>query len=212
MEVKPLDPELIKKRMSLSYQYDSANPANERLDCVQSLISALADQQLSMPEFLQSAADVIRDKFWVKEVTMGLRSRSDGLYRYEVMSGLSDTSWKAHRHLAYTLEQFEDPELYTSAQISNLTRLFLAEDNPYGKDEESTFDRELMLQSSRKSLDETIEGDYIDVKILGKGGAILGWIEISGTTDGKFPDVHTIKCLELLASVLGIALTFSETQ
>ena len=212
MDVKTIDPELIKKRMNLSYQYDSANPANERLDCVQSLISALADQQLSMSEFLQSAADVIRDKFWVKEVTMGLRSRSDGLYRYEVMSGLSDASWEAHRQLAYTLKQFEDPELYTSAQISNLTRLFLAEDNPYGKDEESTFNRELMLQSSRKSLDETIEGDYIDVKILGKGGAILGWIEISGTTDGKFPDVHTIKCLELLASVLGIALTFSETQ
>jgi len=69
-----------------------------------------------------------------------------------------------------------------------------------------------MLQSSRKSLDGTIEGDYIDVRILGKGGALLGWIELSGTTDGKFLDVHTIKCLELLASVLGIALTFSETQ
>ncbi len=178
MEAKTIDPELIKKRMTLSYQYDSANPANERLDCVHSLIAALADQQLSMSEFLQNAADVIRDKFWVKEVTMGLRSRSDGLYRYEVMSGLSDVSWETHRQLAYTLEQFEDPELYTSAQISNLTRLFLAEDNPYGKDEENTFDRELMLQSSRKSLDETIEGDYIDVKILGKGGTILGWIEI----------------------------------
>ncbi|MCJ7489570.1 MAG: hypothetical protein MUO87_05450 [Thermoplasmata archaeon] len=165
-----------------------------------------------MSEFLQSAADVIRDKFWIKEVTMALRNRSDGLYRYEVMSGLSDASWEAHRQLAYTLEQCEDPELYTSAQISNLTRLFLVEDNPYGKDEESTFNRELMLQSSRKSLDETIEGDYIDVRILGKGGALLGWIELSGTTDGKFPDVHTIKCLELLASVLGIALTFPETQ
>jgi hypothetical protein len=90
--------------------------------------------------------------------------------------------------------------------------LFLVEDNPYGKDEESTFNRELMLQSSRKSLDGTIEGDYIDVRILGKGGALLGWIELSGTTDGKFLDVHTIKCLELLASVLGIALTFSETR
>ena len=209
---KTIDSELIKKRMSLGYQYDSANPANERLDCVRSLISALADQQLSMPEFLQSAADVIRDKFWIKEVTMALRNRFDWLYRYEVMSGLSDTSWEAHKQLTYTLEQCEDPELYKSAQISNLTRLFLAEDNPYGKDEESTFNRELMLQSSRKSLDETIEGDYIDVRILGKGGALLGWIELSGTTDGKFPDVHTIKCLELLASVLGIALTFSETQ
>jgi len=212
MESKIIDPELIKKRMGLSYQYDSANPANERLDCVHSLIEALADSQLSMSEFLQSAADVIRDRFWVKEVTMGLRSRSDGLYRYEVMSGLSDASWEAHRQLAYTLEQFEDPERYVFAQISNRTRLFLAEDNPYDKDEEGTFNRELMLKSSRKSLDETIEGDYIDVRILGKGGVLLGWIEISGTTDGKFPDVHSIKCLELLASVLGIALTFSETQ
>jgi hypothetical protein len=212
MQDQTIDPELIKKRMSLNYQYDSANPANERLDCVRSLIAALADQQLSMSEFLQSAVDVIRDSFWVKEVTLGLRSRSDGLYRYEVMAGLSDVSWEAHKQLAYTLEQCEDPELYTFAQISSLTRLFLVEDNPYGKDEESTFNRELMLQSLRKSLDGTIEGDYIDVRILGKGGALLGWIELSGTTDGKFPDVHTIKCLELLASVLGIALTFSETQ
>jgi len=212
MESRTINPELIKKRMSLSYQYDSADPANERLDSVISMIAVLADQQLSVREFLQSAADVIREKFWVKEVTVGLRSPADGLYRYEVMSGLNDSSWQAHRQLAYTLDQFEDPELYKSTQISTLTRLFLAEDNPYGKNEERTFNRELMLQSSRKSLNETIEGDYIDVRILGKDGALLGWIEISGTTDDKFPDVHTIKCLELLASVLGIALTFSETQ
>ena len=212
MEGRTTDPELVKRRMSLSYQYDSADPANERLDCIHSLIAVLADQQLSVREFLQNAADVIRSKFWVKEVTVGLRNPADGLYSYEVMSGLNDSSWEAHRQLTYTLEQFEDPELYKSAQISTLTRLFLAEDNPYGNEEEATFNRELMLQSSRKSLDETIEGDYIDVRILGKNGALLGWIEISGTTDGKFPDVHTIKCLELLASVLGIALAFSEMQ
>ncbi|UCE81390.1 MAG: hypothetical protein JSV94_02960 [Methanobacteriota archaeon] len=209
---KTIDHELVKKRICLSYQYDSADPANERLDCVHSLTVALADRQLSIRDFLQNAADIIRDKFWVKEITIGLRDRADGLYRYEVMSGLDEGSWEAHRQLAYTLEQFEDSELYKSAQISNLTRLFLAEDNPYGSDEERTFNRELMLQSSRRSLDETIEGDYIDVRILGRDGVLLGWIEISGTTDGKFPDVHTIKCLELLASILGVALTYSEMQ
>ena len=210
MESKIVNPDLLNKRMCLSYQYDSADPAHERIDCVRSLIAVLADQRLTMHDFLQKTADDIREKFWVKEVTIGLKSRSDGQYRYEAMSGLSDSSWEAHRQLAYTLQQFEDPELYKPTQISNLTRLFLAEDNPYGEREEGTFNRELMLKSSRKSLDETIEGDYVDVRILGQGGTLLGWIEISGTTDGKFPDVHTIKCLELLASVLGIALAFSE--
>jgi hypothetical protein len=64
----------------------------------------------------------------------------------------------------------------------------------------------LMLQSARKSLDDTIEGDYIDVLILGKGEELLGWIEISGMQNGKFPDAQTLKCIELLATVIGVAL------
>lgn len=209
MGTEPFKPEVIKRRMWLDYQYACTNPAGERVDCVHHLINYLADPKLDMHAFLQQAADTVRTKIGVKEVTIGLKNHSDGKYRYEVMSGLHDDNWEAHKQLAYTYEEFFSQDIYKFMQISKYTRLYLAEDNPYDKDEEATFHRDVMLQSARKSLDDTIEGDYIDILILGKGEELLGWIEISGMQNGKFPEAHTIKCIELLASIIGVALGHS---
>jgi hypothetical protein len=201
-----VNPEIIKKRMWLAYQYACNNPANERTDCVYALITKLADPDIDMHMFLQEAADTINTKLAIKETTIGLRSPSDGMYRYEVMSGLTDSEWDAHKHLSYKDEDFHSQDVYKSMQISRYTRILLAEDNPYANGEETTYERDLMLQSKRKSLDDTIEGDYLDICIFGKGDDLLGWIEISGMRNGRFPDTETIKCLELLASVIGVAL------
>lgn len=205
-----VNPEIIKKRMWLAYQYACNNPANERTDCVHELITKLADPDIDMHMFLQEAADMINAKLTIKEVTIGLRSASDGLYRYEVMSGLSDSEWEAHKGLAYKHEDFYSNDVYKYMQISRYTRLLLAEDNPYANGEEATYERELMLQSRRKSLDDAIEGDYLDICIFGKGDDLLGWVEISGMENGRFPDAETIKCLELFASVIGVALARRE--
>ena len=198
--------EIIKKRMWLAYQYACSNPANERTDCVHALITKLADPDIDMHMFLQEAADTINSKLAIKETTIGLKSPSDGMYRYEVMSGLTDSEWDAHKHLSYKHEDFHSQDVYKSFQISRYTRILLAEDNPYANGEEATYERDLMLQSKRKSLDDTIEGDYLDICIFGKGDDLLGWIEISGMRNGRFPDTEMIKCLELLASVIGVAL------
>jgi len=198
--------EIIKKRLWLAYQYACSNPANERMDIVHGLIVKLADPSIDMHGFLQEVAETMHNKLGIKEVTIGLRSPSDGMYRYEVMAGLTDTEWGAHKTLSYKLEDFYSQDVYKSMQISRYTRLLLAEDNPYASGEESTYERDVMLQSKRKSLDDTIEGDYFDILILGRGDDLLGWIEFSGMANGRFPDTETIKCLELLASVMGVAL------
>jgi len=198
--------------MWLAYQYACSNPANERTDCVHALITKLADPDIDMHMFLQEVADTINAKQAIKEITIGLRSPSDGLYRYEVMSGLSDSEWDAHKRLSYKHEDFYSEDVYKFMQISKYTRLLLAEDNPYANGEDDTYERDLMLQSKRKSLDDTIEGDYLDISIFGKGDDLLGWIEISGMENGRFPDTETIKCLELLASVIGVALARREER
>jgi hypothetical protein len=202
-----INPDLIKKRMRLAYQYACSNPANERMDCVHNLITKLADFDIDMHKYLQEAADAICEKLGIQEITIGLRSPSDGLYRYEVMSGLSEAEWGAHKSLSYRLEDFFNSPVYKYMQISRFTRLLLAEDYPYANGEEATFEKDVMLQSKRKSLDDAIEGDYLDILIFGEGDDLLGWIEISGMKTGLFPDVESIKCLELLASVIGVALT-----
>ncbi len=201
----PVKPELIKKRMWLAYQYATSNPSNERMDCVHAMINKLADPTLDMKVFLQEVADTITNKLGMKEATIGLKE-PDGLYRYEVMSGLSDSEWDAHKALTYNYEDFYSQNVYKFMQISRYTHLSLAEDNPYATGEDATYEKDVMLHSKRKSLEDTIEGDYLDMLIYGKGEDLLGWIEISGMTSGHFPDVETIKCLELLASIIGIAL------
>ena len=208
----PVKPELIKKRMWLAYQYACSNPSNERMDCVHSLITSLADPKLDMNKFLQDVANMIDNKLGIKETTIGLKDSSDGLYRYVVMSGLTETEWDAHKKLAYRYEDFFSQTVYKFMQISRYTHLLLAEDNPYGEGEDATYEKDLMLQSKRRSLEDTIEGDYLDIMIYGKGDDVLGWIEISGMKSGHFPDVETIKCLELLASVMGIALAHSQSR
>jgi len=200
-------PELIKKRMWLAYQYACSNPSNERMECVHAMINNLADPNLDMKTFLQNVADTITEKLGIKEATIGLKDSSDGQYRYMVMSGLSDSEWEAHKSLTYKYEDFYSQNVYKFMQISRYTHLLLAEDNPYGEGEDATYEKELMLHSKRKSLEDTIEGDYLDVLIYGKGDDLLGWMEISGMKSGHFPDVEILKCLELLASVIGIALS-----
>jgi hypothetical protein len=51
-----------------------------------------------------------------------------------------------------------------------------------------------------------LEADYIDTWIQGVNGRLLGWIEISGTRTGKLPDILTIKLIEVIASIIGVAL------
>ncbi len=200
-----INPEIIKKRMWLDYQYSCNNPSNA-IDTVHELINELADPSMDVHKFLHDAANTICTKLFIKDVTIGLKDPSDGLFKYQVMAGLEDSEWEAHKKLSYSLDQFDNHALYKFMKISKYTRLYLAEDNPYGTNEEETYSKPLMLMSARKSLEDTIEGDYLDVLIYGKGDDLLGWIEISGMKSGHFPEVETLKCLELLASVMGIAL------
>ena len=63
-----------------------------------------------------------------------------------------------------------------------------------------------MMRSKRKTSEDSIEGDYLDVLVYGPKDEILGWIEVSGTWDGKLPDAQTIRSLEVVSSVLSLAI------
>jgi len=175
------------------------------LDSVHGLIKQLMEGEPDLNELMKSTARTIYSQFNIKEVSIGLRS-SDGLYRYVAMYGLREETWAAHRELTYTVEQLLDPNSYKWTDISHHTKLFLAEDNPYADDEAKTRTEHLMMKSKRMSAEDSIEGDYVDVFIYGPKDEILGWIETSGTWDGKLPDARTIRSLEIVSSVLALAI------
>jgi hypothetical protein len=69
-----------------------------------------------------------------------------------------------------------------------------------------------MLESRRVTTEDSIEGDYFDVWIVGRDKEVLGWLEFNGTTAGKFPDTMTLKWMELISAMMASALMLSESR
>jgi len=197
----------VARKLKQEYAHGARDSSIRHLDALHSLVKYLMKADPNLDEMLEQTARSIYTQFSIKEVSIALRSTSDGLYRYAAEYGMRADVWAAHDKITYTYDDLMDTRKYKPITVSHHTQLFLAEDNPYGPDEGDTYSEHLMKQSKRKSASDSIEGDYLDIFLYGPQDEILGWIEISGTWDGKIPDARTIRCLEIVASVLGIAVT-----
>jgi hypothetical protein len=197
----------VERNLKMEYLYNHKDWASRTLDKLLSILIRFQENDLELMALLQDIADTINRQFWIKEVTIGLKD-ADGKYRYKVMCGLREDAWQAHKKLAYTLEEFTDPKYYKGRRVSKLTKVFLAEDVPFKEDEIDTFTRPILLKAKRVTAEDSIEGDYLDVHIIGKKGEIEGWIEISGTKDGKFPDSVALRWIEVFALIIGTALLY----
>jgi hypothetical protein len=197
----------VSRKLKQDYAHGSKDPSMRGLDSLTLLIRNLSKDSIDLDDMLEQTARMIYSQFAIKEVSIGLKTPPDWLFRYVKMYGMRAEVWDAHKPLVYTSEELLDPKKYKHTVISPMTRLFLAEDNPYMKDEAYTYSAHLSAMSKRRALDDSIEGDYLDVYIAGPEGEILGWIETGSTWDGKIPSARTIKCLEMIGAILGIAIT-----
>jgi len=203
--LKGVDHGDVARKIKQEYAYGRKEAGMRGLDSIHGLIKQLMEDDPDLNEVLRTTAKTIYSQFNIKEVSIGLRCQ-DGLYRYSAMYGLRDDTWAAHQKLSYNSEQLMDPSTYKWTDISHHTKLFLAEDNPYTANEARTVSEHLMQRSKRKTADDSIEGDYFDIFVYGPKDEILGWIELSGTWEGKFPDARTIRSLEIVSSVLALAI------
>ena len=204
--VSVVSEEEVLRKIRFDFMRPTAELNLRMLDDVEGIFSHLKGKEFSAKELLQNVADMISKHLRIREVTIGLRSPADGLFRYEVMTGLRDETWEVHKVLVFDDNQFFDDETYKGKPLTKYTKLFLAETNPYAEGEEATYSRPVMLQSTRYNPDDSIEGDYLDVMIPGIEDHWIGWIETSGTRTGKLPDAATIRWLELIAHIVGAIL------
>jgi len=181
-------------------------PDIKMLESLQKIISDCQSPHMSLSAFLNSIAQYIYRQLNIHSLSIGIRDPIDGKYRYAAFAGLRKQAEDTLKQCEYSGEDFLDPKQYPSFTISKYTKLFLAENNPYAPGEEGSYNRPLMLTQSRNSFDDSIEGDYLDILIMNNKHEITGWIEISGTKQGKLPDAGTIYWLELVASLMGLIL------
>jgi len=208
MPPKRVDPAEVKRKMRLDYIGSKGDQVAKALDGIANLLSNMRRRQVMTDSLLQEAANLIQRQFRLRYVMIGVKS-PDGMYRYSVHSGMREDTWGVYRKKVYKASDFalHVPDWYSGAEISRLTRAFLEEENPLGEEFVTSANRPALLSMKRDSPDDSLEADYIDTLIMGTGDELLGWIEYTGTVTGKMPDSTAIRCIEVVAAALAVALS-----
>jgi hypothetical protein len=202
-----LTTEEIARGVRMEYAQWSADSTQKIMEAIQELLAAARSDKLDIAVFLDKAVKMVHQQFRLRWVAIGTRGERDGLYRYNAFAGLREDAVKARQWETFKREDFDGTGKYPGHKISDQTMLFLEEDKPYTDGAEATFNRPALMNSLRRSPEDCLEADYIDVHILGGKEDLQGWIEASGTLTGKLPDVNTIRWIEMIASILGVSLS-----
>lgn len=177
---------------------------NEKvMDGTEKLMLIARDPTLPLKIFLDEAGRLIHRLFDFREIAIGMKSKSDNLFRYEVLIGFSGEAERARKKLTYTDDDMLDSKKYPNGiVITKKTEFMLVELHPYKPGEEDTYNRPNLLAKQRSSIEDFIEGDYIIIYFFGRKGEVMGWVELSGTRSGKMPSRSTMRWLELISSII----------
>lgn len=207
-ERETVSPDDVEIKLKMDYLRTKSEHLSKTFEAFVNILGHFQKDPMVLSDMLQDAANQIRSLFRFRYVMIGLRS-PDGQYRYEFMSGMRDDTWAAHRKKSYRAESFSlsVPGWYRAGEISSLSRVYLEEKNPLGPGYEDSVNRPVLLSSKRTSADASLEADFLNTLIVGPRNELLGWIEYSGTVAGKLPDATAVRSIEVIASVLGAAIT-----
>ena len=203
----PISADSVKRKLKFDYLKIKNDPESRNLEVFSHLMSHFLRPQLSISELMHDTCLTLQKQFRLRWVMIGLRDKSDGMYRYMFMSGMRDEAWDRQKTKSYKLEDF-DPSSpgYKAGEISNITRVYLEDENPLFNEDEKVVNRPALLRGRRKTEEETLEADFLDTLIVGSSNNLLGWIEYSGTITNRFPDPMTIRHVEIVASILAAAI------
>jgi hypothetical protein len=201
-----VDAESVKRKLRFDYLKVRNEPPSKVLDVFSNVLAHYYRPNLVIHDLIQDTANQIQRGFRLRWVMIGLKNESDGMYHYEVHSGMRPEAWANQKTRVYKLESFDVYGDYKAGEISKLTRVLLEEENPLDKASAGVTNRPILLGSRRKNEMETLEADFIDTLIYGPNNDLLGWIEYSGTVTGHFPEAMTIRNIEIVANLLGVGL------
>jgi len=191
-------------KLKMDYSVGSVDPSMKVAERILRLFEEMQGKRMSVRYILDEAGKIINQYLKIREVIIGLKSPKDGKYRYEVFIGMRKNSEVAFKKLEYNYDDFLENEKWKHYKISKFTEIFFAEDEPFVPGEEAVYNRPMLLNLKRDSVDQSVEGDYIESFMIGLDNEMVGWIEISGTKDNKLPSASTIKWIELIAQILAV--------
>lgn len=199
-----IDPKL-KSYIETTYSQIPRDQFEKIIDNYMTIIESAGERKQPLDSVLDQATKMIFRLFGFREILIGLKSRDDFHYRYVKMFGPSQESLDVYRKIKYTTEDMVSQDKFPHFKTGRLSEFDPVEGLP--EYEKELFTRKFQLGETRKSQDEFHEGDYMDFWIRGTNGDLVGWIELLSPSDGKLPPRSTVRWIELLASILGIAIS-----
>lgn len=196
----------IPHRLKFEYSHRLKDPTQKSLEALQALLEHFTRPVMDSRELMKQVAETVCKHFGIDNCAMGVKSPEDGLYRYIILVGFREDAAQNQLKLEYTYDQFVQAGQFNGTLISKYSKIYLAEDNEYREVEKLAYNRPLLLGLRRRSLNDSLEADYIDTYIFGQNEELLGWIEYSGTRTGKLPDAATIRWIEAAAAVISAAI------
>jgi len=163
------------------------------------IIETSNDRRNSLKSILEQVAKTIFRLFEFDEIGIGLKSRRDGLYRYEVLFGYRGVIVDDFKKIAYTYDDMVSYDKFPFIKTGKYSDLNPVEGLP--DEEKHLFNRPFELQEKRDLPDEFHEGDYIDFWMYGYNKEIIGWFELSSPRNRKLPPRATIRWIELIANI-----------
>jgi len=201
-----LTTEEISRAMRAEYAQWSKDGTQKVISGIQELLTVARSDRLDLAKLYEKSLEIAHQQFRFRWLTLGTKGR-DGLYRYDSFVGLREDAIKARKRETFRREDFGGTGKYFGRKISDQTTIYLEEDKPYTNGAEETFNRPALIHAQRHAPDDSLEADFVEVHIYGGNDDLVGWIEASGTTAGKLPSVDSIKWLEVIASIIGVALS-----
>ena len=198
-----VEPKDVALRMKLDYSHGVKDHTIRIIEEIAGLCTRVKHLDLDMNSILRETAEMISRQFNIASVAIALWDPALRLYKFRVVTGLEQEGTALYKSLSFTKEQLLDDKTYPCHEISKQTKLYLSEDHPYVEGEELTYARPNLIGMRRRSLNDSLEADYLCVSINGPNDEILGWIEVSGTRLRKLPDVNAIKWIERITCSLG---------
>ena len=195
----------IERILRTNYSGASLNRYEDIMSAVSVLISHSIEKR-SIETILKEVVSTIHRLFDFQFVAISLKDR-DGIFRYKIQLGLSQEAERKYFDLGYSPSDPLKESTFPSTAVSDLTRFYMQENEPYKEDEIGTYARPTLLTQKRMTADEMAEGDYIDVDIPGWRKEIIGFIELGMTRSRKLPPKGTIKWIELIATMIGAIIS-----
>jgi len=203
---KVVPPSEVSMKMRLDYTHGLRDQTSKLLEAILAIGAKLEKPSFDLRAIMQESAVTITRNLGIASVAIGLWNPTLRKYKYEILEGINPEATKGFMGLSYDRNELLDPKTYPCHDISRMTKIFLGEEHPYAHNEEFSYNKPILLGMNRYAVDESLEADYLCTFFRGPGDEILGWMDISGTRMRKLPDSTTIRWIELIAQIVGLAV------